>query len=471
MDDLPAVPNPYDLVVIGGGPAGYVGAIRAAQLGLRTAVVERDKIGGACLHVGCIPTKVLLHAAELAERVRAAGALGIEVGSVGINVALMQERKAAVVEGLHKGVQFLMRKHKIDVFAGTGRFLGRTRIGVSLNDGSETEIDTKHTLIATGSAPRSIPGVVIDNARVLDSTGALVLSEVPTSIVILGSGAVGVEFASLFRALGSEVTLVELLPMLLPLEDQEIGRTLERLFTRKGMRIHTGTAAQGAVVQGERVAVTLERGGETLTADADYLLVAVGRGPVTDGLGLDAAGVATTGGAITVDAHLRTSAHEVYAVGDVIGGPFRLAHVASDEAIHAVETIAGEESAPIDYTAVPRPTFTIPQVATMGLSEQQAREQGHDVKVGRFAFQANSKATIEGERDGFVKVVTDAGSGEVLGIHMIGPLVTELLAEGVVAKYLEGTVVEIASAVHSHPTLSEAVREAALDALGRVIHA
>lgn len=324
MDDPPAVPNPYDLVVIGGGPAGYVGAIRAAQLGLRTAVVERDKIGGACLHVGCIPTKVLLHAAELAERVRAAGALGIEVGSVGINVALMQERKAAVVEGLHKGVQFLMRKHKIDVFAGTGRFLSRTRIGVSLNDGSETEIDTKHTLIATGSAPRSIPGVVIDNARVLDSTGALALSEVPTSIVILGSGAVGVEFASLFRALGSEVTLVELLPMLLPLEDQEIGRTLERLFIRKGMRIHTGTAAKGAVVQGERVAVTLERGGETLTADADYLLVAVGRGPVTDGLGLDAAGVATTGGAITVDAHLRTSAHEVYAVGDVIGGPFRL---------------------------------------------------------------------------------------------------------------------------------------------------
>ncbi len=465
------MPDPYDLVVIGGGPAGYVGAIRAAQLGLRTALVEREKVGGACLHVGCIPTKVLLHAAELLERFRTAAAMGIEVGAVTVNFARMQERKAQVVEGLHKGVQFLMRKNKIDVFAGTGRFRSRTRIGVALNDGSETELEARHTLVATGSTPRSIPGVVIDNARILDSTGALTLTAVPRSIVILGSGAVGAEFASLFRALDSEVTLVELLPTLLPLEDAEIGKTLERLFVRQGMRVHTGTAAKGVTAHGDRLVVALERGGETLTAEAEYLLVAVGRGPVTDGLGLDAAGVETTKGAVVVDAGLRTSAPEIYAVGDVIGGPFRLAHVASDEAIHAVETIAGEGGPPIDYNGVPRPTFSIPQVATMGLSEQQAREQGHDVKVGRFAFQANSKAAIEGERDGFVKVVSAAGSGEVLGIHMIGSSVTELLAEGVAAKYLEGTVVEIGAAVHSHPTLSEAVKEAALDALGRVLHA
>ncbi len=463
--------NPYDLVIIGGGPAGYVGAVRAAQLGLRTAVVERDKLGGICLHWGCIPTKVLLHAAELLEHLKTAEALGIETGPAVVNFARMQQRKASVVEGLHKGVQFLMRKHKIDVFAGTGRFLGRTRIGVALNDGSETELETKHTLIATGSAPRSIPGIVIDNTRILDSTGALALAEVPASIAILGAGAVGVEFASLFRALGSEVTLIELLPTLLPLEDQEIGKTLERLFVRKGMRVHTGTTAKTVRTRDNGIVLTMGRGDETLTVEADYLLVAVGRGPVLEGLGLEAAGVAVERSGVKVDAGFRTTSPEISAVGDVIGGPFRLAHVGSDEAIHTVEMMAGAESAPIDYMAVPRPTFSFPQVATMGLSEQQASEQGHQIKVGRFAFSATSKAAISGERDGFVKIVADDRTGEILGIHMIGPDVTELLAEGVAAKYLEGTVMELGSAVHSHPTLSEAVKEAALDAMGRVLHA
>ncbi len=465
------MPNPYDLVIIGGGPAGYVGAVRAAQLGLRTAVVERDKLGGICLHWGCIPTKVLLHAAELLEHLKAAEALGIETGPARVNFPRMQQRKASVVEGLHKGVQFLMRKHKIDVFAGTGRFLGRTRIGVALNDGSETELETKHTLIATGSGPRSIPGIVIDNKRILDSTGALSLEEVPASIVILGAGAVGVEFASLFRALGSEVTLIELLPALLPLEDQEIGKTLERLFVGKGMRVHTGTTAKAVTTRDTGMVLTMARGDETLTVEADYLLVAVGRGPVLEGLALEAAGVTVEHSGVKVDTGFRTTAPEISAVGDVIGGPFRLAHVASDEAIHAVELIAGAESAPIDYMAVPRPTFSFPQVATMGLSEHQAAEHGHQIKVGRFAFSATSKAAIAGERDGFVKIVTDDRTGEILGIHMIGPDVTELLAEGVAAKYLEGTVMELGSAVHSHPTLSEAVKEAALDALGRVLHA
>ncbi|MBI3997640.1 MAG: dihydrolipoyl dehydrogenase [Armatimonadetes bacterium] len=465
------MPAPFDLVIIGGGPAGYVGAVRAAQLGLRTAVVEREKLGGTCLHVGCIPTKVMLHTADLLERLQDAGSLGLEVGTVAVNLARLQQRKAQVVEGLHKGVQYLMRKHKINVFDGSARFVSPTRIGVAFNDGSYNELETTHALIATGSAPRSIPGVVIDNVRILDSTGALALEEIPGSMVILGSGAVGVEFASLYRALGTEVTLVELLPTVLPLEDQDVGGALERIFTKKGMRVHTGTTATGVTPRGEKLAITLQRGEETMEVEADYLLVAVGRAPLVDGLGLEAAGVATSNGAVTVDADLRTSVPSVFAVGDVIGGSYRLAHVASDEAIHAVETIAGQEHPPMNYQAVPRPTFSIPQVATMGLSEQKASEEGHEVRVGRFAFQANSKAAIEDEREGFVKIVSDARTGEILGIHMVGASVTELLAEGVAAKYLEGTVVELGAAVHSHPTLSEAVKEAALDALGRVIHA
>ncbi len=464
-------PNPYDLVIIGGGPAGYVGAIRAAQLGLRVAVVERHKLGGVCLHYGCVPTKVLLHAADLVEKLKRAQAMGVETGPVRVDYARLSQRKATVVEGLHKGVQSLMRKHKIEVFEGDGSLLGPARAGVAFPDGSRPELDAKHVLLATGSTPRSIPGIVPDNERVLDSTGALTLAELPRTMAILGGGAIGVEFASLFSALGSEVTLIELLPTLLPLEDPEIGRTMERLFTRRGMKVYTGATASGVARSGDGLAITLSRGPESIRVEADYLLVAIGRAPATDGLGLEAAGVETQNGAVVVDDHLRTSAPGVFAAGDVIARPYRLAHVASDEAIHAVETIAGIESRPLDYQAVPRPTFSIPQVASMGLSEQQAQESGHETRVGRFAFQANSKASIGGERDGFVKVVADRQTGEILGIHMLGPYVTELLAEGVMARHLEGTVAEVGSAVHAHPTLSEALREAALDALGRALHA
>ncbi|MDR7483110.1 MAG: dihydrolipoyl dehydrogenase [Armatimonadota bacterium] len=463
--------NAYDLIVIGGGPAGYIGAVRAAQLGLRTALVERDKLGGICTHWGCIPTKVLLHTAELVERLKHAEALGLDGGPLIVNYERLQQRKAEVVERIHRGVQYLMRKHKIDVFYGTGRFERAGRVAVALNDGSETVLDGAHVLVATGSVPRGLPGLPVDNRRILDSSGALLLAAPPRAIVIVGSGAVGVEFASLFAALGSQVTLVELLPTLLPLEDEEIGRGLERVFTRKGIAVHTGTTATRATPRGDRLAVALARGDQTQEVEADYVLVAVGRAPLVEGLQLEAAGVAVEQGAIVVDEAFRTSVPTVYAVGDCIARPYRLAHVASDEAMHAVETIAGVEHAPVNYQAVPRPTFSIPQVATVGLSERQATEAGYDVRVGRFVFQANSKAVIEGERDGFVKIVTDARTGEVLGVHMLGPAVTELLAEGVAVKYLEGTAVELGGAVHSHPTLSEAVREAALDALGRVLNA
>lgn len=467
------MPDTYDVVIIGGGPGGYVGAIRAAQLGLKVALVERDKVGGTCLHVGCIPTKAMLHTAEVLEHVKDGRDLGIVVESVSIDLAAVHKRKARVVDQLHKGVQFLMRKNKIDVFTGEGRFLTPQKINVALQDGSETALQAKHTVIATGSVPRSVPGIAFDNRRIIDSTGALALTEVPKSIAILGAGPVGVEFASLFRAFGSEVTIVELLPTLVPLEDEEIGQTLEKSFARRGIKVHTNATAKNAEVSNDRVRVTIAKGEEASTLEADYLLVAVGRAPLTEGLTLDEAGVALEKGAIKVNAELRTSADHIYAIGDVITGqaPYRLAHVASDEAIAAVEMIAGTHVHAIKYETVPRPTFSIPQVASVGLSERQAKEQGHEIKVGRFSFQANSKASIDGAREGLVKIVIDAKIGELLGVHMIGPAVTELLAEGVAVKYLEGTVEELGSAVHSHPTLAEALKEAALDAMGRVVHA
>ncbi len=467
------MPDPYDVVIIGGGPGGYVGAIRAAQLGLRVALVERDKVGGTCLHIGCIPTKSLLQSAELLDHVKDAKDFGVIVPSVALDYEAVHKRKDRVVDQLYKGVQFLMRKNKIDVFVGEGRFLDRTKIGVALNDGSETELVARNVVLATGSAPRSLPGIAIDNVRVLDSTGALALREVPKSIAILGAGAVGVEFASLFRGFGSEVTLLELLPTLVPLEDEEIGQALERSFARRGIKIHTSATTTKVDVAGQSVRLSFTKGRESTTIEADYLLVAVGRAPMTTGLAIGEAGVELEKGAVKVDAQFHSSTPSVYAIGDVITGqaPYRLAHVASDEAIAAVETIAGAEVHPVHYDAVPRPTFSMPQVATMGLSERQAKERGLEIKVGRFNFQANSKATIEGTREGFVKVITDAKIGELLGVHMIGPAVTELLAEGVAARFLEATVVELGTAVHSHPTLSETLKEAALDALGRVLHA
>ncbi|MBI2201352.1 MAG: dihydrolipoyl dehydrogenase [Armatimonadetes bacterium] len=466
------MPDPYDVVIVGAGPGGYVGAIRAAQLGLKVALVEKDKVGGTCLHVGCIPTKAMLHTAEILEQVRDGQDLGIVTGRVSVDLAAVHKRKARVVDQLHKGVQFLMRKNKIDVFTGEGRFLTPQKIGVALQDGSETELVAKHAVIATGSVPRSVPGITFDGRRIIDSTGALMLAQVPKSIAILGAGPVGVEFASLFRAFGSEVTVIELLPTLVPLEDEEIGQALEKSFARRGIKVFTNATAQKAEVVGDRVRISVLRGEETSTLEADYLLVAVGRAALTEGLAVGEAGVALEKGAVKVDAQLRTSVPQIYAIGDVITGqaPYRLAHVASDEAIAAVETIAGAEVHPVKYETVPRPTFSIPQVASVGLSERQAKEQGTDIKVGRFSFQANSKATIVGAREGLVKVVIDAKIGELLGVHMIGPSVTELLAEGVAVKYLEGTVVELGAAVHSHPTLAEALKEAALDAMGRVIH-
>jgi dihydrolipoamide dehydrogenase len=471
----------FDLVVVGGGPAGYVGAIRGAQLGLRTALVERDKVGGTCLHVGCIPTKVMLHTAQLLEDMRGASEFGIAVEAPRLDMAALHRRRDRVVTTNFRGVEYLMRKNGITVFAGDGRLLDATNLRVTAADGTTTDLRAGAILLATGSKPRSLPGVAIDNERVLDSTGALRLTEVPGSIAIIGAGAVGSEFASVFAAFGAKVTLIEYLPSCLPLEDEEVAAVLTKALQRRGVTVKTGTAVTGVRSDGEGVQVALRagdarasrglvpEGGDAETVAADYALIAVGRAPLVDGLGLDAAGLAVEGGALPVDARMRTSVETIYAAGDMIGG-LLLAHVGSAEAIVAVEAIAGHDPAPLDPLLMPRATYSIPQVASVGLTERQAKEAGRDVAVGRFQFMANARAAILNHREGLVKIVADRELGEILGVHLAGPEVTELLPEAVLGKSLEATVLEIGQAVHAHPTLSEAIHEAALGALGRAIH-
>lgn len=464
-----AAREPYDLIIVGGGPAGYVGAVRAAQLGLKTALVEREKLGGTCLHVGCIPTKVLLHTAGLLEEIRAGAEMGIQVSDVRLDYEQLRRRMGRVITTNFRGVEFLMRKHGVAVFPGNAALLGPTRVRVAATDGSEVTLEGRHLLLATGSRPRSLPGVVIDDQRVLDNAGALRLPAVPRSLAILGAGAVGTEFASVFAAFGTAVTLIELMPTILPMEDEEVSAVVATELGRRGVTIRTAAAVTGVTASGDGVRITLRAGDSEETIEAEYALVAVGRAPLVEGLGLDAVGLGLERGGIPVDARMRTAVPSISAAGDVIGG-LLLAHVASAEATCAVEAIAGQEPHGLDPLLMPRSTYSIPQVASCGLTEREARERGHDVGVGRFPFAANPRATILGRREGLVKIVTDRTLGEILGIHMVGPEVTELLPEGVLGKALEATVLEIGQAVHAHPTLSEAVKEAALAALGRAVH-
>lgn len=461
----------YDLVVIGAGPGGYVGAIRAAQLGMRTAIVERDKLGGTCLHYGCIPTKALLHVAEVAELARHASQVGVRVESVSVDLSAVHRYRERTVSTLHRGVEYLMRKNGIATFAGTARLVARDRVHVSLNDGSETELRARHVLIATGSRPRSLPWLALDGERVLSSDHLVSLQEVPTKLAVLGAGVIGVEFASAFASLGSQVTVIEILPRALPAEDEEVSAAVEKAFARRGIRVLTSASLKSVERTPTGLQLSVEKDGKVEGVEADRLLVAVGRGPVTDGLGLEEVGVEVDGqGFVRTQGAYRTTAPGIWAIGDVIHAQPMLAHVASEEAVRAVEDMAGHAVAPLDYDAVPRCTYCSPEVASFGLTEAQARERGYEVRVGRFPFSANSKALILGEREGFVKVVTHARHGEILGMHMVGPRVTELVPEGILGKSVEATIHEVAAAVHAHPTLAEAVREAALDALGRVVH-
>ncbi|MFN2465855.1 MAG: dihydrolipoyl dehydrogenase [Candidatus Dormibacteria bacterium] len=460
----------FDIVILGGGMGGYVAAIRATQLGKSVALVERDKLGGTCLHVGCIPTKALLHTAELYHNAQNGAAAGVKATGVELDWAAANQRKQKIVDQLHKGVQFLMKKNKVEVIKGTGVFETSTRIRIDGGESART-IEAGNVIIATGSYARSLPGVEIDGKRVITSDHALALPEVPRSAIVIGAGAVGVEFASMWNDLGAEVTLVEALPRITPLEDPDVSQAVGRAFTKRGIRVLAGARLDLKSVKASGEGVQLryesEEGGAELSAD--IVLMAVGRGANVEGIGLENTGVKVEGGWVQVDEDLRTDDPVVFAIGDVVGG-YLLAHVASHEGLHAVEVIAGVATEALNYNQMPRCTYARPQVASVGLTEEQATEAGVDVKVGKFPFSALGRAMINDDTDGFVKVVADASTGEIIGAHLVGHNVTDLVAEPALAQLLEGTAWELGISVHAHPTLSEAIGEAALALEGRAIH-
>ncbi len=447
-------------------------AIRAGQLGLRAAVVEADKVGGTCLHRGCIPTKALLQSAALLDQVRDGQRLGVNVSEVSFDYAIAAQRRDAVVEQLHKGVQGLLRKSKATVVPGRGRVEGQGRVVVRTDaDGAEVELEAANVVVATGSRPRQLPGLQSDGRQLLTSDDALFLGEVPASAIVLGAGAVGVEFASFWRSVGSDVTLVEMAPRLVPLEDEAVGVELRKQFEKRGIRCLVGaTLDAGSVERNEGgVAVTVHGDGGDTRLQATVLLVAVGRAGNVEDIGLENAGVQATRGAVVVDGQQRTSAAAISAIGDCAGG-YQLAHKAMHEGVIAVEAIAGRDPHPLEARLVTRTTYCTPQIASLGLSEAEAREAGHDVSTGVFPLRANARAVVWGETAGFAKVVADSSSNSVLGVHVIGHEVTELIYGPALGALLESTPFEMAHAVAPHPTLSEALAEAALAVTGEALH-
>ncbi|MFP3942222.1 MAG: dihydrolipoyl dehydrogenase [Thermoanaerobaculia bacterium] len=461
----------FDLIVIGAGPGGYVAAIRAGQLGLKTAVVERDeRLGGTCLLRGCIPTKQLLHTADLLDRIREAGGEGIQVDEPRLDIARAMERKEEVVAKNARGVEFLFKKNKVERIRGTGRLAGAHEVEVEDPDGKKTTYRAEHVLIATGSVPREIPPAPTDGERILNSDHVLNLQEVPESMIVLGAGAVGTEFASIYRSFGTEITLVEMLPRVLPMEDEEVSKELARALKKRGMTLELDTKLSAAETTKKGVRLTLEGSKGEKTVEAAKLLVAVGRAPVSRDLGFEEAGVEIDDrGYVVVDELCRTKVPHVYAIGDVIDTPW-LAHVASHEGILAVEHMAGREVRPIDYDLTPIVTFSEPEVAHVGLTEAEAKERGYEIAVGKFPFTALGKAVIEGKTTGFVKIVRETKYDQVLGVHIIGIHATDLIAEACAALHLETTNQELIETIHAHPTLGEAVHEAAHAAAGHAIH-
>ncbi len=467
----------YDVIVIGAGTGGYVAAIRAAQLGLKTAVVEKQKaLGGTCLLVGCIPTKALLEHAHALKVVRQAKEWGVSIAdpaSAAIDMNQVQSRKDRIVTGLTKGVEFLFKKHKIDWIKGTARLTGNGSVDVFEGD-RQTLHARREIIVATGSQPRGVPGIEIDRRRIITSDEAVQLKQVPKSIAIMGSGAVGVEFASIFNRFGSDVTILELLPRLVPVEDEAVSAELEKSFRKQGITSHTAAKVTAARAAGDGVTVEFQKSdGTTASLQADYLLVATGRAPVTTGLNAEGVGVQLEKGYVRVDAEYRTSAAAVSAIGDVItmGRPHpQLAHVSSAEGIIVAERIAGLERRTLNYDHVPGCTYCDPEIGSVGLTEREAKARGYDVRIGTFPFGVLGRAKMAAETDGFVKIVADKKYDEVLGVHMIGPRSTELVAEATALLRLECTVEELIRTIHAHPTFAEAIGEAAHAAHGAAIH-
>jgi dihydrolipoamide dehydrogenase len=456
-----------DIAVIGAGPGGYVAALRAAQLGAKVAVVEKDRVGGVCLNWGCIPTKTLLRSAEVLALAREASDYGVVVADARLDWTAAQKRKDGVVRRLTGGVKLLLDKAGVRLLAGTARFVSPSVLEV-LQDGGAERVVAKTYIVAAGSRPASLPIPGLEGPGVLTSDAALCLESLPESMLIVGAGPIGVEFATLFQACGVQVTLVEVLPRVLPTLEAELGAEVDRALKKARVRVHTASKVSKVEAHGGRHVVTIQGGSQEVTVEVEKVLLAVGRRPNVEELGLSEVGIEAARGGIHVDGHLRTMAPHVYAVGDVTGG-ILLAHVAMHEGIVAAENALGRERM-MNYNAVPRCVFTRPEVATVGLTEDAARQQGYDVQVGRFPFRANGKALAQGEHDGLVKVVAESKYGQVLGVHIVGPHASDLIQEGTLALMLESTLGDLEATIHPHPSLSEAIAEAGLAAQGHALH-
>jgi dihydrolipoamide dehydrogenase len=462
----------YDLAIIGSGPGGYNTAIRAAQWGLKTLVIEKDGyLGGTCLHVGCIPTKVLLHTAEIYDTLKVSKEFGINVKEFSLDWAAALARKESVVNRHAKGIEFLFRKNKVDKMQGWGRWAGPGRVNVE-KDGQITEVEATHIMFGTGSAARSLPGVDIDGTTILSNIEILKLAAVPKTLVIVGAGAVGVEFASIFNSFGTQVTVLEMLPRVTPIEDDEISAELEKSLKKKGIQIFTEAKVESVKKDASGASVTFtDKAGKSQTIAAEKVLMAVGRVPKTENLGLEKSKAKLERGFVHTGPYMETAEPNLYAIGDIIAGMPQLAHAASMEGITCVAKITGKHMPPIEKTRIPNCTYCEPQVASIGLTERAAREAGYSVKTGKFPFMGNSKATILGHHEGFVKVVSDEKTAEILGVHIIGPFATEIISESAAALQLEATVDDLMSTVHAHPTVWEAMSDAVAAVRGLAINA
>lgn len=459
----------YDVIVIGSGPGGYVAAIRASQLGLKTAVVEKAELGGVCLNWGCIPTKALLKSAQVFEYIHHAKDYGIEVSGAKHDFSAVVKRSRDVANGMSKGIAFLMKKNKIDVIAGYGKLAGNGKVEVTDGTGAKAMHDAKHIILATGARSRELPNIKIDGKKVIGYREAMVLPQQPKSMVVMGSGAIGCEFAYFYNAMGTKVTIVEYMPNILPIEDEEVSKEVAKSFKKSGIEIMTGAAVESVDTSGNGCKIKVKAADGIKEIEADVVLSAVGIQTNLENLGLEALGVKTDKGKVLVDDFYATNIKGVYAIGDIVKGP-ALAHVSSAEGIICVEKIAGHHPEPLNYNNIPGCTYCSPEVASVGYTEKAAKEAGYEIKVGKFPFSASGKASAAGAKEGFIKLIFDAKYGEFLGAHMVGANVTEMIAEVVVARKLETTGMEIIKSVHPHPTMSEAIMEAAAQAYGECIH-